>query len=69
MTVANFETPTATGHVVYSAPTAAAMIMGFGYAFLAAALLTGIGIIFTAFLIQERQHRRDGMVAAATVQG
>ena len=40
LTVANFETPATIGRVVHSAPTAAAMVMGFGYAFLAAALLT-----------------------------
>ncbi|HXX97647.1 MAG: hypothetical protein WA364_21295 [Candidatus Nitrosopolaris sp.] len=32
-----------------------AMVTGFGYAFLAAALLTVMGIIFTAF-IRERFH-------------
>jgi sugar phosphate permease len=68
LTVANFETPTATAHMVHSAPTAAAMVIGFGYAFLAAALLTGIGIIFTAFLIQERQYRQAGVVSAATLR-
>jgi len=33
---------------------------------LAATLLTGIGIIFTASLIQER-HRQAGVVTSATV--
>ncbi|HEY7082964.1 MAG: hypothetical protein WA364_17445 [Candidatus Nitrosopolaris sp.] len=51
--------------MLHLAPTAA--VMGFGYAFLTAALLTGIGIIFTAFFIQERQHRQAGVVSAATV--
>ena len=63
-TVANFESPSPTGQLVQSA--AEAMVTGFGYAFLAAALLTGIGIIFTALLIQER-HRQARVVAAATV--
>ena len=63
LTVANFETPALTGHLVYSAPTAATMVMGCGYLFLAAALLTGIGIIFTVFLIQERQYRQDRVSA------
>jgi predicted MFS family arabinose efflux permease len=59
MTVANFEIPGQTGQLVIQSATAAtAMVTGFGYAFLAAALLTVIGIIFTALLIQERQHRR-----------
>jgi hypothetical protein len=30
------------------------MVTGFGYAFLAAALLAGIGIIFTALFIREK---------------
>jgi hypothetical protein len=64
LTVANFETPGPTAQLVQLA--AVAMVTGFGYAFLGAALLTGIGIIFTA-LIQER-HRHVGVVAAATVQ-
>jgi EmrB/QacA subfamily drug resistance transporter len=65
LTVANFETLAPTGHqLVQSA--AVAMVTGFGYAFLAATLLTGIGIIFTALLIQER-HRQAGVVTSATV--
>jgi EmrB/QacA subfamily drug resistance transporter len=67
LTVANFETAhpgaAASRLAVQSAST---MVTGFGYAFLAAALLTGIGIIFTTLLIQER-HRQAGVVAAATV--
>jgi MFS transporter len=51
LTVANFETPSYSGHLVVQ--SAAAMVTGFGYAFLAAALLTGIGIFFTALLKQE----------------
>jgi uncharacterized membrane protein YvlD (DUF360 family) len=33
------------------------MVRGFGYAFLAAALLTVIGIIITALFKQERHHQ------------
>ena len=65
MTVANFETLAPTGHQLVQ-PAAVAMVTGFGYAFLAATLLTGIGIIFTALLIQER-HRPAGVVTSATV--
>ena len=55
LTVANFETPLE-GHVIQSSSSssAVAMVTGFGYAFLAAALLTGIGIIFAIVLIQKR---------------
>jgi EmrB/QacA subfamily drug resistance transporter len=66
LTVANFETPALTGHHQLVQSAAGAMVTGFGYAFLAATLLTGIGIIFTALLIQER-HRQAGVVASATV--
>src|SRR5215467_374821 len=56
LTVANFETPSQTGQlVVQPAAAAAAMITGFGYAFLTAALLTVMGIIFTVLFIQVRQ--------------
>jgi len=51
LTVTNFETPGPTAQLVQSA--AVAMVTGIGYAFLGAALFTGIGIIFTALLIQE----------------
>ena len=55
LTIANFETPHLSGHLVQlsSSASALAMVTGFGYAFLAAALLTVIGIIFTALLIQK----------------
>src|SRR5919205_3508271 len=56
LTVANFDTPSSTGHQLVQ--SAVAMVTGFGYAFLAAALLTGIGIIFTALLIDQK-HRQD----------
>jgi EmrB/QacA subfamily drug resistance transporter len=64
LTVANFQIPDPTGQLVQSA---AAMVTGFGYAFLAAALLTGIGIIFAVSLKQER-HRQAGAVAATVHQ-
>src|ERR671918_251368 len=54
LTVANFETLAATGRAVQSP---SAMVTGFGYAFLAAALLTGIGIILTVLLKHEK-HRQ-----------
>jgi uncharacterized iron-regulated membrane protein len=43
------------------------MVTGFGYAFLGAALLTGIGIIFAALLKQQR-HRQARVVAATVNQ-
>jgi EmrB/QacA subfamily drug resistance transporter len=56
LTVANFATPPATGQVAVQS-SASAMVPGFGYAFLAAALLTGLGIIITPLLKQERRHQ------------
>ena len=55
LTVANFESPSYSDHLVVQ--SAAAMVTGFGYAFLAAALLTVIGIIFTTLLKHERRHQ------------
>ena len=52
LTVANFQTPHTAGQIVVQSPSA--MVTGFGYAFLAAALLTGIGIIFTALFMREK---------------
>jgi EmrB/QacA subfamily drug resistance transporter len=57
LTVANFETLGQTGQLVVQSATAAAIVTGFGYAFWAAALLTGIGIIFAALLKQQRHHQ------------
>jgi len=57
LTVANFETQGQTGQLVVQSATAAAIVTGFGYAFWAAALLTGIGIIFAALLKQQRHHQ------------
>jgi hypothetical protein len=54
LTVANFKSSAITGRLAVQ--SASAMVPGFGYAFLAAAILTVIGIIFTALLIRERQH-------------
>jgi EmrB/QacA subfamily drug resistance transporter len=51
LTVANFATPYPTGQLIQSAVV---MVIGFGHAFLAAALLTGIGIIF-AFLLKQQK--------------
>ena len=70
LTVANFiQTlpPPPSAHLVQqsAAATAMAMVAGFGYAFLAAASLTGIGIIFAASLKDER-HRQAGAVSATT---
>jgi hypothetical protein len=42
-----------------------AMVTGFGYAFLGAAVLAGIGIIFAALLKQERY--RKARVVAGTI--
>jgi hypothetical protein len=57
LTVASFETPGQTGQLVVQSATAATMVTGFGFAFLAAALLTGIGIIFAALLKQQSHHQ------------
>ena len=66
LTVANFETPhTTTGQMVQStAAAAAAMVTGFGYAFLTAAMLTGIGIAFAVSLKQEKHHQAETDVAS-----
>ena len=56
LTVANFQTPHTASQIVVQSPSA--MVTGFGYAFLAAALLTTVGIIFTALLIDQK-HRQD----------
>ena len=64
LTVANFETPSLAGQMVQS--SAVAMVTGFGYAFLAAALLTGIGIIFAVVLLQKRHHQ-TGVVESGTI--
>jgi hypothetical protein len=45
-----------------------AMMTGFGYAFLAAAVLTGIGIIVTALLKKERHRQAEVMVAPTVDQ-
>jgi sugar phosphate permease len=63
LTVANYETPSYTNQLVQSG--AAAMVTGFGYAFLAAALLTTIGIVFAVSLKQQR-HRQSKLLAAQT---
>lgn len=63
LTVADFETHVSSGKMVQSAAAAAAaMVTGFDYAFLAAALLSGIGIIF-AVLLKQKKYYQDGAVA------
>jgi EmrB/QacA subfamily drug resistance transporter len=57
LTVANFETPHPTGHLLLMQSAGAATVMGFDYAFLAAAILTAIGIIFAGSLKRET-HRQ-----------
>jgi MFS family permease len=64
LTIANFETPHLTDQVLQSSM---AMVTGFGYAFLGAAVLAGIGIIFAALLKQER-HRKARVVAGTIDQ-
>jgi EmrB/QacA subfamily drug resistance transporter len=66
LTVTNLETPSSTGQLAVPSSAVMAMMTGFGYAFLAAAVLTGIGIIVTALLKQER-HRQAEVVVAPTV--
>lgn len=66
LTVANFETPSLTGQMGQS--SVVAMVTGFGYAFLAAALLTGIGIIFAGVLIQKRHHHQTGVMESGTIR-
>ena len=65
LTVANFKTPYLTAQFVIQPAASVAMVTGFSYAFLAAALVTGIGIVFTALFIQERDSQA-GVVGAAT---
>jgi EmrB/QacA subfamily drug resistance transporter len=59
LTVANFATPYPTGQLIQSA---VAMVTGFGHAFLAAALLTGIGIIFAFLLKQQKQQQNEDKI-------
>src|SRR5947208_7635398 len=55
LTIANYATSIPTSRLaVQSAASASAMAPAFGYAFLAAALLTVIGIVFAISLIQKR---------------
>jgi EmrB/QacA subfamily drug resistance transporter len=66
LTIANFQILSPTGHHQLLESAAVAMVTGFSYAFLAATTLAGIGIIFTALLIQGR-HRQAGVTTSATV--
>lgn len=56
LTVANLATPHKTGQLIQSA---AALVTGFDYAFLTAALLTGIGIILAFLVKHEKQQYQD----------
>ena len=67
LTVANFETPGQADHLVHSGAASMTLVRGFGYAFVSAAILTGIGIVFTALFIQGRNHQA-GEVAAVKAQ-
>ena len=67
LTVANFKTPHLTAQFVIQPAASVAMVTGFSYAFLAAALVTGIGIVFTALFIQERDSQAGVVGAAATI--
>jgi EmrB/QacA subfamily drug resistance transporter len=60
LTVANFGTSAFTGRLAVQSATSE-MVSGFGYAFLAAALLTVIGIVFVVSFRQER-HRQAVML-------
>ena len=60
LTIANFGTSAPTSRLAVQSATST-MVPGFGYAFLAAALLTLIGIVFAVSLRQER-HRQAGVV-------
>ena len=66
LTVTNLETPSSTGQLAVQSSAVMAMMTGFGYAFLAAAVLTGIGIIVTALLKQEI-HRQAEVAVAPTI--
>jgi hypothetical protein len=61
LTVANFETPAATRHAVQSAAVAA-MVTGFGYVFLGAALLTAV-TVFSATFDQKLDHISGSLIS------
>jgi EmrB/QacA subfamily drug resistance transporter len=65
LTVANFESAVGTGPLTVH--SVSAMVLGFGYTFLVAALLTVIGIIFTVLLKQQR-HGPAGLVGTAATE-
>jgi EmrB/QacA subfamily drug resistance transporter len=68
LTVANFETPHPPGQLAIQSSAVMALVNGFGYAFLGAALLTAVGIIFTALLINQK-HRQARVVTPTVRQG
>ena len=63
LTIATFGTPHITGQII---PSTAAMVTGFGYAFLAAALITGMGIVF-AFSLKQQKQQHQGNSGKATL--
>jgi EmrB/QacA subfamily drug resistance transporter len=65
LTVTNFETSVGTGPLAVH--SASAMVLGFGYALLAAALLTGIGVIFAALLKREKHSQARVVGTAVTI--
>jgi EmrB/QacA subfamily drug resistance transporter len=68
LTIANFEAPGQAVQLVgHSGAASMTLVRGFGYAFVSAAMLTGIGIIFTALFIQKRHHQA-GVLATAKAQ-
>jgi MFS family permease len=66
LTVTNLETTSSTNQIAEHSSAVLAMVTGFGYAFLAAAVLTGIGIVVTAML-KEETHRQTEVAVAPTV--
>lgn len=65
LTVANLVTSVGTGQ--WAVHSASVTVLGFGYAFLVAALLAVIGIIFTALLKQQRHIQAVAVGTAVTV--
>ncbi|MGN6821338.1 MAG: hypothetical protein ACTHJ7_00930 [Candidatus Nitrosocosmicus sp.] len=58
LAIATLATPHVTGQIII--PSTAAMVTGFGYAFLTAALITGIGIVIAfSFKHQKPQQQQN----------
>jgi hypothetical protein len=66
LTVANLGTVHISDNPVLQQQSKAAMVIGFGYAFFAAALLAGTGIIFAGLLKGER-HVQSGAITPSRV--